>query len=197
MKVVIFAGGLGTRLSEYTDKVPKPMVPIGGTPILIHIMRYYARYGFKDFVIALGYKSEYVKSFFLQYLHSSSDLELDFFSSKVSSLSKPSLDWKVTLVDTGLSTGTAGRLLKLRPYLSDTFFLTYGDGLSDVDLHALCQHHETFNSTLTVTAVRPNARFGELQISDNLVTSLMKNLNSTRGGLTVVSLLLIQTSFLL
>lgn len=149
MQVVILAGGLGTRLSEETDAIPKPMVRIGGIPILHHIMNYYASYGHVDFVIALGYKSEVIRDYFLK-------------------LKK--IDWSINLVETGLDTATGGRIKKLAPFLEDEFMLTYGDGLSNVDLDKLLKHHEKYNKIATVTAVRPPARFGTLQIDDGIVT---------------------------
>jgi glucose-1-phosphate cytidylyltransferase len=149
MQVVILAGGLGTRLSEETDVIPKPMVRIGNLPILHHIMNYYSGFGHKDFIIALGYKSEVIKDYFLKLKKS---------------------DWSVNLVETGLDTATGGRIKNLEPILEEEFMLTYGDGLSNVDLVKLLEHHGRYNKIATVTAVRPPARFGTLQIDDGIVT---------------------------
>ena len=149
MQVVILAGGFGTRLSEETDLIPKPMVRIGTIPILHHIMNYYSKYGHKDFVVALGYKAEII---------------VDYFKTVISH------EWKVTLVDTGLETSTGGRIKRLEDQLEDEFMLTYGDGLSNVRLDDLLDHHKRFGKIATVTAVRPPARFGTIEISNGLVT---------------------------
>ncbi len=152
MQVVILAGGFGTRLSEETDLIPKPMVTIGGLPILLHIMHYYAAYGHKDFVVALGYKQEIIRQYFDRHLPSLADL-----------------GWTVTLADTGLSTGTGGRISLLKSVLEKEFMFTYGDGLSNVDLDALASHHKTKGKIATVTAVRPPARFGSIDLTDGIV----------------------------
>ena len=149
MQVVILAGGLGTRLSEETDAIPKPMVRIGDLPILHHIMNYYAGFGHTDFVIALGYKAEIIKGYF------------DEFSET---------NWNIRLVDTGQDTATGGRIKKLESILDEEFMLTYGDGLSNIDLDSLIAHHKKYNKLATVTAVRPPARFGTIQITDGIVT---------------------------
>lgn len=149
MQVVILAGGFGTRLSEETDLIPKPMVRIGDIPILQHIMNYYAKFGHKDFVIALGYKAEIIQDYFGQ-------------------IKNPA--WSIDLVDTGLETSTGGRIKKLEKILADEFLMTYGDGLSNVNLDLLLDHHKKFGKIATVTAVRPPARFGTITISDGLVT---------------------------
>ena len=149
MKVVILAGGFGTRLSEYTKMVPKPMVNVGGKPILIHIMNLYAKYGFKNFYIALGYKGNVIKKYFRE----------------------NRFDWNINLVDTGLKTMTGGRLKRLKKYLGkDTFLMTYGDGLSDINLKKLVKIHQKNNNKITLTAVRPPARFGALKLKGNKVT---------------------------
>lgn len=149
MQVVILAGGFGTRLSEETDSIPKPMVRIGGIPILQHIMNYYSSFGHKDFVIALGYKAEVVQDYFENF---------------------PKNDWNLTLEDTGLETSTGGRIKSLEHQLDDEFMLTYGDGLSNVNIEQLLEHHKRFGKLATVTAVRPPARFGTIEISNSLVT---------------------------
>ena len=149
MQVVILAGGFGTRLSEETDLIPKPMVRIGSIPILQHIMNYYAEFGHKEFIVALGYKAEVIQEYFR-------NIE--------------NLDWKINLVDTGLETSTGGRIKKLEDQLDDEFMLTYGDGLSSVNINNLLDHHRRFGKLATVTAVRPPARFGTIEISNGVVT---------------------------
>ena len=172
MKVVILAGGFGTRLSEYTHLTPKPMVPINGTPIIQRIMAHYAHHGFSEFLIALGYKGEEIKNYFANYGLINSDFSVDLGSGKIQVLKPQDLNWKVSLIDTGLETMTGGRLRALRRHLSnETFFATYGDGLSDVDINALLNFHRQHGKMVTVTAVRPAARFGELKIKDNLVSN--------------------------
>lgn len=172
MQVVILAGGFGTRLSEETEKTPKPMVTIGGIPILLHIMNYYASFGHTHFTIALGYKGEVIKDFFKDWNVKNSDLSINLGKSHIEILRATKvLDWKVDLIDTGLNTQTGGRILKLEKFLDDVFMLTYGDGLSNVDLDELVVHHRKGGKTATVTAVRPPARFGSLLMDGNLVTS--------------------------
>jgi glucose-1-phosphate cytidylyltransferase len=160
MQVVILAGGLGTRLSEETDVIPKPMVRIGNIPILHHIMNYYARFGHKDFVIALGYKAEIIKDYF-------ADLN--------------ETNWNISLVDTGLETATGGRIKRLESLLDEEFMLTYGDGLSNIDLDNLLEHHKKFNKIATVTAVRPPPRFGTLQINARIVTKFAEKDSQDQG----------------
>ena len=172
MKLIILAGGFGTRLSEYTDAIPKPMVTIGDKPILWHIMNSYAHFGFKNFVLALGYKAEVIKSYFLNYASLNSDFNVDLSSGKVNPINFAPVDWNVTLVDTGLNTMTGGRLLRLKKLIgNDTFMLTYGDGLSNINLHELLSFHHSHGKLMTVSAVRPVARFGELELSGSSVTS--------------------------
>ena len=172
MKVVILAGGKGTRISEYTNVIPKPMVPIGNFPIIWHIMKIYAHYGFKDFVVALGYKSEVIKDYFLKFNSLNSDFTVDLSNGKIEIHQNKSLDWKVTLVDTGEETMTGGRLKRLKKYLNDdTFMLTYGDGLADINIKNLLDFHLANKKLVTMTAVRPSARFGELELKSNLITS--------------------------
>ncbi len=172
MKVVILAGGKGTRISEYTNLIPKPMVPIGNFPIIWHIMKIYAHYGFKDFVVALGYKSEVIKDYFIKFNSLNSDFTVDLSSGKIEIHQNKSLDWKVTLVDTGEETMTGGRLKRLKNYLKeDTFMLTYGDGLADINIKDLLDFHFANKKLVTMTAVRPSARFGELELKSNLITS--------------------------
>jgi len=184
MKVLLLAGGFGSRLSEYTDLVPKPMVTIGNKPILMHIMSWYASYGFKDFVVALGYKSDYVKSYFHGLRVSSPDATIDFNSNHVTYLAPSFLDWKVTLLDTGINTMTGGRIKRCQPIIGDNpFMITYGDGLSNINLRDLTAFHRNSKSTLTLTAVRPLARFGNLEFSDSdtLVSSFSEKPQISTG----------------
>lgn len=172
MKVTILCGGLGTRLSEETQVRPKPMVEIGGRPILWHIMKIYEKHGFTDFVLALGYKGEAIKDYFLNYHARQSDLTTHLKSGKVDYTNPTAEDWHVTMIDTGDNTMTGGRVLRLRDHLAPTgtFFLTYGDGVSDIDLKALLAFHKKHGKLATVTAVRPRARFGDLRIENDRVS---------------------------
>lgn len=182
MKVVILAGGFGTRLGSITEEIPKPMVEIGGFPIIHHIMEHYSSYGFKDFIIALGYKSWIIKNYFLNYHNSINDISLDMGSGKVKIHYKEKKDWKITLVDTGLKTMTGGRLKRLHEHLSnEPFMLTYGDGLSNVDLNKLLLFHKQNKKIGTVTSVRPVARFGEIIIKDNMVKSFKEKPQAQDG----------------
>lgn len=170
MKVVILAGGLGTRLAEETEVKPKPMVEIGGYPILWHIMKHYAHYGFKEFFIALGYKGEVIKRYFLDYYGLNGSMTIELSSGRVEMHNKECEDWIVHLMDTGQETGTGGRIKQLEPWLKDgTFMVTYGDGVSDIDLRDLLRFHLSQSRIATVTAVRPPARFGGLVFNENLV----------------------------
>jgi len=163
MKVVILAGGLGTRLAEETEAVPKPMVEIGGRPLLWHIMRHYARYGHKEFFIALGYKGDVIKRYFLDYRSVNGDLTINLSSGAVRVEDGECEDWLVHLIDTGLKTNTGGRVRRLKSWLrEEPFMLTYGDGVSDVDLDELLRYHRAQKFLATVTAVRPPSRFGGL-----------------------------------
>lgn len=182
MKVVILAGGFGTRLSEYTELIPKPMVTIGGKPILWHIMNRYASYGHKEFILALGYKADAVKNYFLSMKSVNSDFTVDMNSGELAIHDNSSIDWKITLIDTGLETMTGGRVKRLQKYVgSETFMLTYGDGLSNVNFDELLKFHHDHKKLVTVSAVRPIARFGELAMEDNLVTSFQEKPQVTRG----------------
>ena len=193
MKVVILAGGYGTRLSEYTESIPKPMVKIGDIPIIMHIMNIYASYGFKDFCIALGYKGNIIKEFFINYSRNSKDFQIDLGSGEINFLNKKTnLDWKVTLIDTGQDSLTGRRVKLLKPYLNgERFFLTYGDGLSNINLHTLLEFHKNHGKLFTMTAVRPPARFGELSINSNFDVNSFKekpqlNQGWINGGFFVV-----------
>jgi len=171
MKVVILAGGLGTRLTEETTTRPKPMVEIGGHPLLWHIMKHYSHYGFKEFYIALGYRGDVIKRFFLDYFNLSGNMTVDLSSGQVEMHDRETEDWKVHLVDTGLETQTGGRIKRLEPLLKDApFMVTYGDGLCNIDLVELYQFHRTHGRIATVTAVRPPSRFGGLVFEGEMVT---------------------------
>lgn len=171
MQVVVLAGGLGTRLSEETGIKPKPMVDIGGRPILWHIMKGYAVHGLRDFVIALGYKSEQIKEYFLDFnLHAAESLLIETATGTVCEALGAGEDWRVRLVETGLMTQTGGRVLRLRDWVKDSrFALTYGDGVSDVNLRALLDFHDSHGKLATVTAVRPASRFGGLVLDGDSV----------------------------
>ena len=161
MKVVIFAGGLGTRLSEETDLKPKPMVEIGGKPILWHIMKMYSHFGYNDFIICLGYKSYLIKEYFYHYFMHNSDLTIEVKNNNITVHNSNSESFKVTLVDTGLDTKTAGRLQKVQKYLNgEDFMLTYGDGLSNVNINELVYFHKSHNKIATLTAIQLDQRFG-------------------------------------
>ena len=175
MKVVLLAGGYGTRLAEYTESIPKPMVQIGRRPILWHIMQHYASYGHKDFFLALGYKAQVVKEYFLNYRALNADFTVDLGSGSVTPYQLDEVDWSVTLVDTGLQTMTGGRVKRMQPFIGDeTFLLTYGDGVANVNLEALLAYHRKHGKMVTVTAVRPSARFGELELKGAQVTSFLE-----------------------
>jgi glucose-1-phosphate cytidylyltransferase len=170
VKVVILAGGLGSRLAEETHLKPKPMVEIGGRPLLWHIMKHYARHGFREFVIALGYKGDVIKRFFLDYRLLNESLSVNLATGDVVTDGDRTEDWLVHLVETGIQTGTGGRIKRLADRLADgPFLLTYGDGVSDVDLSALVEFHRANRRLATVTAVRPPARFGGLLFRGDLV----------------------------
>lgn len=168
MKVVILAGGLGTRLAEHTDVIPKPMVEIGGRPMLWHIMKCYAHFGLKEFHVAVGYKGDVVKRYFADYHTMHSDLTVDLGTGNMRADHRGSEDWVVHLTDTGLNSMTGGRLGRLRPFIGDeTFMLTYGDGLSTVDMNQLMAFHRERGLQATVSAVRPPARYGGLEFDTN------------------------------
>lgn len=182
MKVIILAGGFGTRLAEYTETVPKPMVPVGGRPILWHIMRTYAQFGHKDFYLALGYKAELIKEYFLHYRSVNSDFTVDLGSGEIVPLQTDEADWRVTLVQTGLDTMTGGRIKRLRSYVgNEPFMLTYGDGVADIDLDALLDFHRNHGKLVTVTAVHPGARFGELIIESDQVKTFQEKPQMGQG----------------
>jgi glucose-1-phosphate cytidylyltransferase len=182
MKVVLLAGGLGSRLAEETELRPKPMVEIGGKPILWHIMKHYSHYGHKEFYIALGYKGEYIKRYFLDYLSLNGSMSIDLASGRVESRDRESEDWIIHLVDTGFDTPTGSRVHRLRSLLSEEpVMVTYGDGVSDIDLAALLRFHQSHGKLATVTAVRPPARFGELLFDGDLVSRFTEKPQTHEG----------------
>ena len=181
MKVVILAGGFGTRLSEYTERIPKPMVPIGKDPIIKHIMQRYAHFGYKDFYIALGYKAQVVRQYF-ESIGTINPIKSELDLTQVILDDKNKLNWKVTLVDTGENSMTGGRVKRLKDFIDkEPFMLTYGDGLADIDIDKLVNFHNDHGKIVTVTAVRPVARFGELKIEGNKVKSFQEKPQVTKG----------------
>jgi glucose-1-phosphate cytidylyltransferase len=182
MKVAILAGGVGSRLSEETVIKPKPLVEIGGRPILWHIMMHYSHFGFKDFIIALGYKGEVIKKYVVDYCSLNSDLTVQVKTGKVTLHGEVTADWTVDLVDTGISTLTGGRIKRLAPYLgNETFMLTWGDGVSDVDLHKLLEFHRSHGKLVTLTAVHPPARFGHLELSGDRIAEFSEKPQTREG----------------
>jgi len=184
MKVAILAGGVGSRLSEETELKPKPMVEIGGRPILWHIMMQYAYYGHKEFIIALGYKGEAIKKYMVDYCSLNSDLRVDLGTGKVKVHHQNGFrsNWTVDLVDTGITTETGGRIGRLKPYVGDeTFMLTWGDGVSDVDLNELLAFHRAHGKLATMTAVRPPARFGHLDLEGDTVVEFSEKPQTREG----------------
>ena len=182
MKVVILSGGFGTRMSEYTESIPKPMVTIGGKPILWHVMNIYASCGYKDFYLALGYKSELIKEYFLNYNSLNSDFTVNLLTGDVNSYQTDKIDWNVTLVNTGVKTMTGGRVKRLQSFLgNETFLLTYGDGVADIDINALIDFHYSHGKMITVTAVHPVARFGDLDLDGNQVISFKEKPQISQG----------------
>ena len=168
MKVLILAGGFGSRLSEETPLKPKPMIEIGGKPILWHIMKIYSSYGFNDFVILCGYKGYMIKEYFANYYNHMSDMTIDMTTNTITHLKNHAEPWKVTLVDTGLNTMTGGRIKRVQKYIGNKpFMLTYGDGVGDVNIKELVDYHKKHGKAITMTAVQPEGRFGSLQIDEN------------------------------
>jgi glucose-1-phosphate cytidylyltransferase len=171
MKVVLLAGGLGSRLAEETEVRPKPMVEIGGKPILWHIMKHFAHYGHTEFYVALGYKGEYIKRYFVDYLSLNGSMSIDLASGKIESRDRDSENWVIHLVDTGFDTPTGSRVHRMRSMLNgEPVLVTYGDGVANIDLDALVKFHRAHGKLATVTAVRPPARFGELLFDGDLVS---------------------------
>lgn len=175
MKTIILAGGYGTRLSEETIIKPKPMVEIGGRPIIWHIMTHYSKFGFNDFIILLGYKGYIIKEYFVNYFLHNSDFIVDLENNNLEILNKQRLKWKVTLVDTGLNTMTGGRVKKAQEYINeDTFMLTYGDGLIDLNINELVNFHNRHGKAMTMTTSQPDGRFGAVELNGNQVTQFIE-----------------------
>lgn len=186
MKVVLLAGGLGTRISEETSIKPKPMVEIGDKPVLWHIMKIYSQHGFNDFIVCLGYKGHYIKEWFSNYFLHNNDVTLDLEKNTIVYHKNNSEKWRITLVDTGSETMTGGRVKRVKEYIGDeTFMLTYGDGLADVDIKKLVDFHKKNKKFATVTAVTPEGKFGVMALDDTVVTSFSEktdNKNKINGG---------------
>ena len=173
MKVVLLAGGFGTRISEESQFRPKPMIEIGGRPILWHIMKEYSHYGFNDFIICAGYKQDYIKEYFAHYYMYNSDISFDFaHDNRMEIFNNNAEPWKVTIINTGLNTLTGGRVKRIAPYVNnETFMLTYGDGVCDVNIKEVLKFHKEQGKICTITAVKPEGRFGILDIKENLIKS--------------------------
>lgn len=182
MKVVLLAGGFGTRMSEYTESIPKPMVTIGGRPILWHIMKTYAHFGHTDFYVALGYKSEVIKDYFLNYKLLNSSFTMDLATGKATPHVEQDVDWKINLIDTGLNSMTGGRVKRMQPWIgNETFMLTYGDGVANVNIDKLIKFHRSHGKMVTMTAVHPVPRFGELKIEDDQIIDFREKPNMGQG----------------
>lgn len=181
MPVVILAGGFGTRLREETAIRPKPMVEVGNRPILWHIMKTYDHYGFRRFMVAVGYKGQLIKDFFLGYHDRHADFTIDLASGAVDHHSAPDEAWTVTVIDTGTDTMTGGRIKRLAPYLDGRFMVTYGDGVADLDIAELVRFHEAHGRLATVTAVRPPARFGSLELDGDQITAFTEKQQASGG----------------
>ena len=182
MKVILLAGGCGSRLSEYTEAIPKPMVAVGGRPIVWHIMRTYAHFGHKDFYLALGYRAEIIKEYFLHYRSMNADFSVDLTTGRMTPHQTDAADWRVTLVNTGLESMTGGRVKRMQRFIgNETSMLTYGDGVADIDLERLLAFHRSHGKMVTVTAVHPGARFGELEITGDRVDSFQEKPQTKQG----------------
>ena len=182
MKIVILAGGRGTRLSEETVARPKPMVEIGGKPILWHIMNIYASYGYKDFLVACGYKGEMIKDYFHNFFIRNSDYIVDLRDGSLNVVNGSGLDWRIGVIDTGLDTVTGGRILRLNKWIGkETFMVTYGDGLGDIDIRSLVAFHQAHGRLATVTGVRPPARFGGLILNGDAVCEFSEKPQTGEG----------------
>jgi glucose-1-phosphate cytidylyltransferase len=182
MKVAILAGGVGSRLAEETELKPKPMVEIGGKPILWHIMKYYSQFGFNDFAIALGYKGEIIKKYMVDYCALNSDLKVSLSTGEVVMDRREACDWTVDLVNTGMATQTGGRIKRLQSVIgNERFMLTWGDGVSDVDLNALLAFHKSHGKLATLTAVRPTARFGHLEMEGDQIVEFSEKPQTREG----------------
>ncbi|MDA0782591.1 MAG: glucose-1-phosphate cytidylyltransferase [Rickettsiales bacterium] len=194
MKAVILAGGFGTRIGKETEFIPKPMIEIGGMPILIHIMKTYSHYGINDFVICLGYKANIIKDYFLNFYEYESDFTIDLSDNSIKLHNNRSQPWKITLVETGYETMTGGRLLAVKDYIKDeeTFCFTYGDGVSDVNIQKLVEFHKLHGKLATLTSIEAPSRFGEIETdSDGMVTNFLEKPSSDgrniNGGYFVLS----------
>jgi glucose-1-phosphate cytidylyltransferase len=182
MKVIILAGGRGTRLAEETGTRPKPMVEIGGRPILWHIMNIYASHGFKDFIVACGYKGEMIKEYFHNYFIHNSDYVVNLEDGSRKLLNANGIDWQIGVIDTGIDTMTAGRVLRLKKWISmETFMVTYGDGVGNVDIPSLLAFHRSHGKLATVTAVHPPARFGDLKLDGDVVCEFSEKPQAGEG----------------
>lgn len=171
LKVVIFAGGRGTRLSEKTNLIPKPMVEIGGIPMIVHLMSHFAHYGHTDFIILGGYKVDYIKEYFIGLRQRHSSVIIDYESNSINFINKKILNWKVTILDTGVDTLTGKRLSLAKEYVGEEFYLTYGDGLSDVNINDLYKHHKKTKAVCTLTSINPGSKYGQLSIANSDLVS--------------------------
>lgn len=184
MKTVILAGGFGTRIRDVAEDIPKPMIPIGQSPIIWHIMKTYAHYGHKDFILCLGYKGQVIKDFFLNYQSHIRDFTINFKDNNVTYHNQPDeLDWNITLVDTGLNSMTGSRISKIKEFIgNETFMITYGDGVCDININDLIKFHNSHGKILTVTGVRPPGRFGEMVIDEKNQVVAFNEKPQTSGG---------------
>lgn len=191
MKCVILAGGKGTRLSEETHLLPKPMIEIGGRPIIWHIMKHYSSFGIKDFIICSGYKSNVIKDYFINYRANNSSVHIELNSNNISFESDNIEDWKVSIVDTGLETNTAGRLKLISKYVDNSFYMTYGDGVGNIDLNELLKFHKEHGKLVTLTATIPEGRFGAIDLDNDKVVSIREKLDTTNkfinGGFFIIN----------
>ncbi len=191
MKCVILAGGKGTRLSEETHLLPKPMIEIGGRPIIWHIMKHYSSFGIKDFIICSGYKSNVIKDYFINYRANNSSVHIELNSNNISFESDNIEDWKVSIVDTGLETNTAGRLKLISKYVDNSFYMTYGDGIGNIDLNELLKFHKEHGKLVTLTATIPEGRFGAIDLDNDKVVSIKEKLDTTNkfinGGFFIIN----------
>ena len=193
MKVVILAGGFGTRISEESHLKPKPMIEIGEQPILWHIMKQYSHYGFNEFVICLGYKAYAIKEYFSDYFLHTSDVTFDLAKNEMTVHDNYSEPWKVTLIDTGLNTMTGGRVKRIQPYVdNEPFMLTYGDGVSDVNIAKLLEFHQTHGKLATMTAINVGQRFGVLDIDENNTIQAFREKNDNDGGMINAGFMVLQ-----